>query len=144
MNKRWYSLVLVLAVGLIACGGPAKAVAFAQVCDKANEQQRISTEGYFSTGSSVFCSNIGSSTVQCGLTFVENAGDTAGFSADVDQGDGDNEIEDIPDDFTDETITIHADDGSVVRIGDKVRASGKMVIGEGVCLMNVDLIEPIK
>jgi hypothetical protein len=144
MSKRWYSLLLVFAIVLIACGGPARAVAYDQVCDKANEQQRISTEGYFSTGSSVFCSNIGSSTVQCGLEFVENADDSEGFSADVDQGDGDNEIEEIPDDFTAETITIHADDGSVVRIGDRVRISGKMLIGEGVCLMNVDLIEPIK
>ena len=144
MNKGWYSLLLALAIGLIACGGPGKAVAFAQVCDKANEQQRIATEGYFSTGGSIFCSNIGSSTVQCGLEFVENAGDSEGFSADVDQGDGDNEVEEIPDDFTDDTITIHADDGSVVRIGEKVRISGKMLISENVCLMNVDLIEPIK
>ncbi|HYF62454.1 MAG TPA: hypothetical protein VD886_06545, partial [Herpetosiphonaceae bacterium] len=79
MNKGWYSLLLVFAVALIACGGPAKAVAFAQVCDKANESQRISTEGFFASGGSIFCSNIGSSTVQCGLEFHENAGDSEGF-----------------------------------------------------------------
>jgi len=145
MSKRWYSLLLVFAVVLIACGGPARAVAYSQVCDPANSGQSVSTEGYFAVGGSVFCSNIGSSKVKCGLDFVESAGDTDAFTADVVRGDGDNQIEEIPDDFTEETIAIHADDGSVVRIGDKVRVSGEMLIGESdVCIMAVDFIQPIK
>lgn len=144
MKRYRYGVLTLLAAGLIACGGPAAAVAYDQVCDPANDHKSLSTEGYFAVAGSVFCSNIGSSSVKCGLEFVKNAGDSDGFTADVIRGDGDNEVEEIPDDFTAESITIHADDGSIVRVGDKVRISGEMLISENVCLMSVDYIMPIK
>jgi len=127
------------AFTLAACGPPPDPVAHAEVCNQ-EDGKVVQTTGYFAVDGSVFCSNIGSSEVDCGFDFVAAPGDETGFSADVAEGTGRNQVEPIPDDFTPEAIVFHDADGAEVRIGDKVTITGKVLIAENVCLVNVETI----
>ena len=57
---------------LASCGDSPEPVAYDQVCNQA-DGKLVQTEGYFAADSSVFCSNIGSNDVRCGLGFVAAA-----------------------------------------------------------------------
>lgn len=128
-----------LAALVAACGSPPTPVAYADVCSQPDGSV-VQTEGYFAVGGSIFCSNTGSNEMECGFEFVDDPAESEGFTADVGEGSGRNKVEPVPDDFTPEGILFHASDGSEVRIGDKVTISGKMLIAENVCLMNVATI----
>lgn len=130
----------VVAAAISACGAPPTVVPYAEVCNQPDDAV-VQTEGYFAVDGSIFCSNTGSSELECGFEFVDDPDSTDGFTADVGEGSGRNKVDPIPDDFTPEAILIHADDGSDVRLGDKVTITGKMLIGENVCLINVDTIK---
>jgi hypothetical protein len=77
------------AVLLASCGGSPQPVAYDQICSQP-DGKLVQTVGYFAADSSVFCSNIGSNDVRCGLGFVAAPGQKAGFNADVAQGTGRN------------------------------------------------------
>jgi hypothetical protein len=127
------------AVLLTSCGDSPELVAFSQVCDQA-DGKLVQTEGYFVADRSIFCSNIGSSDVRCGLGFVAAPGQKAGFTADVAQGTGRNQVEPIPDDFAPEAIVFHAADGGEVHVTDKVIITGKLSVAPNVCFIKVDMI----
>ena len=122
-----------------ACGGSPEPVAYDQICNQA-DGKLVQTEGYFVADSSVFCSNIGSNDVRCGLGFVAAPGQKAGFTADVTQGTGHNQVEPISDDFAPEAIVFHAADGGEVHVGDKVIITGKLSVAPNVCFIRVDTI----
>ena len=100
----------------------------------------MQTVGYFAADRSVFCSNIGSNDLRCGLGFVPSPGQKAAFKADVAQGTGRNQVEPIPDDFAPEAIVFHAADGGEIHVGDKVNVTGKLSVGPNVCFIRVDTI----
>ena len=122
-----------------ACGGSPESVAYDQICNQA-DGKLVQTEGYFAADSSVFCSNIGSNDVRCGLGFVAAPGQKAGFTADVAEGTGRNQVEPIGDDFAPEAIVFHAADGGEVHVGDKVIITGKLSVAPNVCFIKVDTI----
>ena len=127
------------AVLLASCGGSPESVAFDHIC-KQEDGKQVQTVGYFAADSSVFCSNIGSSDVRCGIGFAPAPGQAAGFNADVAEGTGNNQVEPIPEDFKPEAIVFHADDGSAIHVGDKVSISGKLSVAPNVCFIRVDTI----
>jgi hypothetical protein len=138
-------LTFTALLALAACGATPTPVAHADVCLPERDGATVQTEGYFAVGRSVFCSNTGSSDLECGFEFVASPDETAGFTADVAQGDGNNQVQEIPDDYTAETIQFTADDGSTVRIGDHVQISGRLLVGQSdVCIVNVDKIVPLR
>ena len=124
---------------LASCGGSPEPVAYDQICKQA-DGKLVQTVGYFAADRSVFCSNIGSNDVRCGLGFVPAPGQTAGFTADVAQGTGRNQVEPILDDFAPEAIVFHAADGGEVHVGDKVIVTGKLSVAPNVCFIRVDAI----
>ena len=124
---------------LACCGDSPEPVAYDQVCNQA-DGKLVQTEGYFAADSSVFCSNIGSNDVRCGLGFVAAPGQKAGFTADVAEGTGRNQVEPIGDDFAPEAIVFHAADGGEVHVGDKVIITGKLSVAPNVCFIKVDTI----
>ena len=124
---------------LAACGDSPEPVAYAQVCNQADGKQ-VQTEGYFAADRSVLCSNIGSTDVRCGLGFVAAPGQKAGFTADVAEGTGRNQVEPIGDDFAPEAIVFHAADGGEVHVGDKVIITGKLSVASNVCFIKVDTL----
>ena len=124
---------------LAACGGSPEPVAYDQICNQA-DGKLVQTEGYFAADSSVFCSNIGSNDVRCGLGFSAVPGQKAGFTADVAEGTGLNQVGPIGDDFAPEAIVFHAADGGEVHVGDKVIITGKLSVAPNVCFIKVDTI----
>ena len=124
---------------LASCGNSPEPVAYDQVCNQPDGKV-VQTEGYFAADSSVFCSNIGSNDVRCGLGFVAAPGQKAGFTADVAEGTGRNQVEPIPHDFAPEAIVFHAADGGEVHVGDKVIITGKLSVAPNVCFIKVDTI----
>ena len=122
-----------------ACGGSPEPVAYDQICNQA-DGKLVQTVGYFAADSSVFCSNIGSTAVRCGVGFVPAPGQKAGFTADVAQGTGRNQVEPIPDDFAPEAIVFHAADSGEIHVGDKVSVTGKLSVAPNVCFITVDTI----
>lgn len=136
--------LLALAALAAACGSPPTPVAHAEVCAPERDGTFVQTDGYFATGSSIYCSNTGSSDLECGFEFVASPDETEGFTADVAEGSGRNQVAEIPEDFTPEDIQFLADDGTALGLGEEVRISGRLLVGEGqseVCIVNVDKIE---
>lgn len=144
MVKRSYvGLIFALFVLiLMGCAQEAAEVSFADACDPAYSDQRISTVGYFEAGVTVFCSDNGGD-YRCGLDFVDAPGSANNFTADVLEGDGRNQMAPVPDSYTDADIQLKTDDGSAIGVGQQARITGEMLIGEGVCLMSVDKIEAV-
>jgi len=124
---------------LASCENSPEPVAYDQVCNQADGKV-VQIEGYFAADSSVFCSNIGSNDVRCGLGFAAAPGQKAGFTADVAEGTGRNQVEPIGDDFAPEAIVFHAADGGEVHVGDKVIITGKLSVAPNVCFIKVDTI----
>lgn len=124
---------------LASCGTPPEPVAFDQVCNQEDDKM-VQTEGYFVADGSVLCSNIGSSDVRCGLGFAATPGEEKGFTADVAEGTGRNQVNPIPDDFTPEALVFHAGDDNEVHVSDKVVITGKLLVAPNVCLVRVDTI----
>ena len=134
-----FAALAVCAVLLTSCGSSPELVAYDQICSQADGKM-VQTVGYFAADNSVFCSNIGSNDVRCGLGFVAAPGQKAGFQADVSQGTGPNQVEPIPDDFTPEALVFHAADGGEIHVGDKVIVTGKLSVAPNVCFIRVDTI----
>lgn len=140
-SSRMVWIGLLVAVGLAGCARPPAAeVAFAEVCDPANDGQRIAAVGYFAAGVTVFCSDIGGD-YRCGMDFVDAPGSENRFTADVLEGRQANRLLPVPDSYTDADIQLKTADGGTLGVGQLARISGEMLIGEGVCLMSVDTIE---
>ncbi len=136
----WIGMLIVFT--LAGCAQEATEVPFADVCDPGHDHQRISTVGYFDVGVTVFCSDTGGD-YRCGLDFVEAPGSANAFTADVLEGNQPNQLAPIPDDYTAADIQLRTADGTVIGVEQKVRITGEMLIGEGVCLMSVDKIESV-
>ena len=134
-----FATLAACAVLLTSCGSLPEPVAYDQICSQA-DGKLVQTVGYFAADRSVFCSNIGSNAVRCGVGFVAAPGQKAGFTADVSQGTGRNQVEPIPDDFTPEALVFHATDGGEIHVGDKVSVTGKLSVAPNVCFITVDTI----
>ena len=145
MQKRLLAVLIlaVVAFALTACAAPepAELVDYANVCDQANDDKRISAVGYFDPGVSVYCSDSGGD-YRCGMDFLETLDAAEGFTADMLEGSGPNQMSKLPDSYSNSDIKIQTNDGGTIGIGQKARISGEMLIGEGVCLMSVDRVDP--
>ena len=132
-----FAALAACAALLTSCGSAPEPVAYDQICSQADGKQ-VQTVGYFAADSSVFCSNIGSNDVRCGLGFVGAPGQKAGLTADMAQGTEPNQVEPIPDDVAPEAIVFHAADGGEIHIGEKVSVTGKLSVAPNVCFIQVD------
>ena len=144
MSKSTF--VLVLAAGLLAAGCAAKqaeTIDFANACKVENDGKYVALTGYLKDGGSIFCSNIGSSTVNCSLKIAETAEGANSFNADIEQGSGSNEIEKFEGSYKKENLKIRDNSGGFVNIGDKVKLTGKFSVPPDAkgCFMHADKIE---
>lgn len=138
--------LLALPLALAACApGPGTPVELGALCLVANDGERVAVEGYIDAGSSIFCSNIGGGPVTCGLDLKEQPGDERTATVYIPEGGGGGEIESVPEDFTRATLRIHADDGTLVGLNDRVRVTGPASVVEGsespVCFVTAERIE---
>jgi hypothetical protein len=145
MQKYSRAMWIIAALSLLmlaACSQEATEVSFEEVCDPGNDHQKISTVGYFAARASIFCSDIGGD-YRCGMDFLDAPGSENRFTADVLEGSGRNQLAPIPESYSDADLQLRTADGSLIGLEQKVRVSGEMLIGEGVCLMTVDTIEAV-
>ena len=142
--QKQLAAVILLSVGALVLAGcaeePAVEVAYGDACNPEYDDKRISTVGYFDPGVSVYCSNSGGD-YRCGMEFLETPDSEDSFTADMLEGSGNNQMSKLPESYSDADIKIQTNDGGVVRVGQKARIAGEMLIGEGVCLMSVDKVE---
>lgn len=127
---------------LSACEKPVER-SIDQVCKPENDKKDVVTEGHFALDKTMLCSNV-SGTKRCGLRFESAPGKKDGFSADIVEGDGANEIEEVKGELSDAAIKIHTEDGKVIGVGAKAKVSGRVGVGEkGVCYMYVNEIHAL-
>lgn len=140
--RRGALLIIALAFSS-ACTKNAVPVDIANVCAADNEKKYVSTSGYLDDRGSIFCSNIGGGRMNCGIDVVANPGGTKVFGADIEEGNGADEIEKLASGYKREDIKIHDDKGALVGFSDKVKLTGQMsIVPDGsVCFMTVDKIE---
>ncbi|MFD3166447.1 hypothetical protein [Herpetosiphon sp. NSE202] len=126
---------------LLAGCGETASVAFADLCQQANNGQYVRTEGYLVVGSSIFCSNIGASQIQCELEFVDDLRNAKQIAVMINEGTGKNQIV-VPENYSAETIVIHDDSGAIIKLGEKVQLAGEIVINKtNVCLIDTKTIK---
>ncbi len=139
--RRMWQLGWLLILALLASCGEATTIGFAELCQQSNNDNHVKTEGYLAVASSIFCSNIGASQVQCGLELVDDASNTSGIAAEINEGTGKNQIV-VPENYTKETIVVHDDTGALVKLGEKVQLEGKIVVNQiNGCLIKVETIK---
>ena len=147
-------VVLGLMIGLtfvfVACSSePPVEVAHGDVCKLENDDKVVMTEGYFKLGLSMYCSDT-SGQYRCGLDFVSARDVEDGFSVDVVEGEGNNELSPLPDSYTDADMKIQSDSGETVTQNDKVRITGDLSVSQDpvsndmVCYMYVDKVELLR
>ena len=141
---KGYGIFLILVTFSAGCSEvpSGEPVEFSKACDAANNDKLIQVAGYLSEKGSMWCRG-NSSETECGLKLLESPGSQAELSVDLDQGSSANNIEKLERNYKPEDVKIHANDGSVINLADKVKVSGKMLISpeNKVCNMDVSKIE---
>lgn len=94
---------------------------FAAVCDRANDGQRVSVEGYL-----IFPNSFTESTSVMMLMHESDSFDSTPIGVQTPFGTAANQIEAVTDQFTDDDMALHLGNGEVVGFREKVRVSGKV------------------
>ena len=145
MKNFFVTAAAFLCLAAMGCGSsPGTQVEYAKACSAENDKKNIEVSGFLSPRRSVFCSNTGGGPVKCGVNLLETA-DSAkdNLSADIVQGTGANNIEEVKGSFKKEDIKIHDDSGNLVNLADKVRVTGVLnkIPNADQCYMTVSKIE---
>lgn len=143
---QYLVVVSLLIVGLAACGGDESATvgvetAFADICNESNEGERLAVSGYLRLPDSF----TGDFSVVLRLYETDSfEGTPIGVTARL--GTEANQVENVPDSYSDNDLKVHLANGQVVGYGTKVKVSGKMyypvVEQDFVCGLENLLIEP--
>lgn len=149
-TKIVFVLSVVLLMGAVAgCSEPPVQVAHGDVCSLENDDKVVSVDGHFQLGITMYCSDV-SGNYRCGLDFVSAPGADDGFSVDVIEGDGNNELLPLPDSYTDNDLKIQTDGGETITQADKVRITGDLSVSQDpvsndmVCYMYVNTVERVE
>jgi hypothetical protein len=142
-------LLLGLVTAAAACGAKiGEPVSFANACDAGNDGKYLQVPGYIADDGSVFCSNIGSSKVQCGFILIDSPGSKNKIKVDIDEGTGANTVTKLESGYSKSDIKIRDNNGTEIALNkDQVKTSGKLSIARtndgspGVCFMQVDRID---
>jgi len=145
MQKRLF-ISLMLALFITSCAPPpqpGEPVTHATACDVANNDKRVSLEGYPRLrGLLSFVSD------DFAVDFFEQPqGGGDPISVYLTVGTGPNQVENLPDNYTDDDLRIHTNTNEVVTTDTRIRAHGTLSVSEPepgnvVCFITaVDLIE---
>ncbi len=125
MLLRTFIISGLIILSLSACSEEAPTVgeakAFATVCEKANDGQRIAVDGYLRLPNSFS----GDRSVILRLyETAEFTSETIGVQTRI--GTETNQMEDVPQTYSDDDLQVYLADGQVAGIGTKVKVSGKV------------------
>lgn len=138
------SIILFMLFSLLtlsACQTPVTTpVPFDQACQMDNDQQVISTDGYFSLETTVYCSDT-SGDLRCGLVFNSYPDGNQEFTAELREGNRKNRMRHLESGYMEEDLQIKSDNGDMIGVGQHVTLTGEMAVTQDVCLMYVDKIE---
>ncbi|MFL6375262.1 MAG: hypothetical protein ACJ73D_11395 [Pyrinomonadaceae bacterium] len=140
-----FTLMITAAACSAKVGEP---VSFASACDPGNDGKYLQIPGYIADDGSVFCSNIGSSKVQCGFILIDAPGSKNKIKVDIDEGSGANTVTKLESGYKQSDIKVRDNSGNEIALNkDQVKTSGKLSIVQtvdgspGVCFMQVDRID---
>lgn len=136
-SRLLFGMFALLGLGLLAACSPAEPpslVSAEKACALDNDGKPATVAGYFQTRSMVFCTD------SCTLDFAETPDGEGPLSPDIKVGTGNNQMLELPDNFSDSDFQVTAADGTKLGLGDHVQISGRMSVGQDVCLMYVDQI----
>jgi hypothetical protein len=144
-------LIFVCVIAIAAAGCATKTgvpVEYSKACEVENEKKYIEVSGFLNDKGGVFCSNTGGGPVRCGFKLLENPTAEKGFSADIVQGSGANEVEKLERGYKREDIKIHDDQGAIIGPDQKVKLVGQMNVVKNpskpeydVCFLTVTKID---
>lgn len=136
------AVILVCSI-FVGCSKTAVPVDISKVCSPDNEKKYVQTSGFLDDKGSIFCSNIGGGRLDCSLDVIASPGGARVFGAEIEQGSGSSEIEQLPSGYKKDDIKIHDNSGAVIKMSDKVTLTGQISIAPdgSVCFMEVDKIE---
>jgi hypothetical protein len=143
--KIFSFLVLVFAGLALGCAAKqGEPMDISKVCDVANDGKYLEVKGVIASPTSMFCSNIASSRVNCPFDVLASVGGEKKFRIDVEQGGGANTLDKVPSGYKKEDIKVRDNAGNQVALdNDLVKLTGKFMVSPDakVCLMTVDRIE---
>ncbi len=140
-QKHLISILILLAGLTLSACRAAEPMPFEQVCQPENNQKVVSTDGYFSLGETVYCSDT-SGDFRCRLVFNAFPDANDKFSAELKEGNRRNQMKHLNSGYMESDLQIKTDNGTIVGVGDHVIISGKMLVSDEVCLMLVDKVAP--
>src|SRR3954453_12111046 len=111
--------LLLLGLVIAAAGCSAKVgdpVSFATACDPGNDGKYLQIPGYIADDGSVFCSNIGTSKVQCGFILIDSPGSKNKIKVDIDEGSGANSVTKLESGYSKADIKIRDNDGKEIAL----------------------------
>ena len=119
---------------------PGVPVEFSKACNAENNNKTVEVSGYLGRGDGVSCGEMGGYS-ECLYRLNEKPTDKKGIKVGIVQGDSANQAEKLP--IADKDIKIHAADGSIINIADKVKLTGEMSISSdgSYCSMKVTKVE---
>ncbi|HTK37972.1 MAG TPA: hypothetical protein VL325_05725 [Pyrinomonadaceae bacterium] len=143
MKHVFILAVIFVCSSFAGCSKTAVPVDISKACAVENDGKYFVTSGFLDDKGSIFCSNIGGGRLDCSLDVIASPGGTRVFGAEIEQGSGASEIEELPSGYKKEDIKIHDNSGNVIKLSDKVNLTGKLSVAPdgSVCFMEVDKIE---
>lgn len=145
--RNYFAVILILGSAIVFAGCAAKKGEFiesSKLCDPSNDGKYVETRGVILPPSSVFCSNIGSSRVNCPFDISDKAGGEKLFRVDIGEGTGANTLDKLNSGYKKTDIKIRDNSGAPVALGsDNLQFTGKLSVtpDRAVCFVNVDTIE---
>ncbi len=132
-----FGVVSILA--LLGCSPkPGKVVTHEELCKAENSEQRVTIEGYLTSGGMLtFCSH---GTCSLELRKQKDAEKPA-VTVGIQPGTGKNRMAPLPDKFSAKDLKFLTSDGTELGNFAHVRVTGKALTGEGCQVLDVDLIE---
>ena len=113
-------------------------------CNVTNDGKYVEIKGVIASPTSMFCSNIGSSRVNCPFDVLASPGGEKKLRIDIEQGTGANTLDKVGSGYKKEDIKVRDNGGNqIVLDSDVVKLTGKLMVSPDakVCLISVDRIE---
>ncbi len=147
--KHLKFVFLFAVAAAIACQKMPVVIDYQGVCQPENNGKYVTVSGYFDVDDLTICRDRNNSgKIACLMRLREKADDPKSFGAFIDEGGGANQMEELKRDFRLEDIKIHAADGSLIALSDRVKITGNIEIvplksqpGTNACSVSVEKIE---
>ncbi|HST51876.1 MAG TPA: hypothetical protein VLJ61_07685 [Pyrinomonadaceae bacterium] len=120
-------------------------VEFSKACSAENDKKTVEISGYLDGDEGVFCSEtvVGGGEYNCQYRLKEKPADQKGIKANIKEGKSANQAEELSAGYERKDIKIHAADGQIINIADKVKLTGEMSVSSdgSSCSMKVTKVE---